>query len=45
MRTSQRFRAGDEYTTEDEPTLRLFSFEEDETPVAFHGIATLSKAH
>ncbi len=41
---SQRFRAGDEYTAEDEPTLRLFSFRADQTPVAFYGIATLSKS-
>ncbi len=44
MRTTQRFRAGDEYTAEDEPTLRLFSFWADQTPVAFHGIATLSQS-
>ncbi len=45
LRTSQRFRDGDEYTAEDEPTLRLFSFWADQTPVAFHSIATLSQAH
>ncbi len=26
LRTSQRFRAGDDYMAEDEPTLRLFNF-------------------
>ncbi len=44
MRTSQRFRAGDEYPAEDEPTLRLFSFWADQTPVAFYGVATLSQS-
>ncbi len=44
MRTSQRFRAGDEYPTEDEPTLRLFSFWAGHTPVAFYGVATLSQS-
>ncbi len=44
LRTSQRFRAGDEYTAEDEPTLRLVSFWADQTPVAFYGIATLSQS-
>ncbi len=43
MRTSQRFRAGDEYTAEDELPLRLFSFWADQTPVAFYGVATLSQ--
>ncbi len=44
MRTSQRFRAGDEFKAEDEPTLRLFSFWADRTPVAFYGVATLSQS-
>ncbi len=43
MRTSQRFRAGDEYRAEDKPTLGLFSFQADQTPVAFYGVATLSQ--
>ncbi len=38
MRTSQRFRAGDE------PTLRLFSFWADQAPVAFYGVATLTQS-
>ncbi len=45
LRTSQRFRAGDEYTAEDEPTPRLFSFWADQTPVAFYGVATLSQPY
>ncbi len=43
MRTSHRFRAGDEYTAEDEPVPRLLSFQADQTPVAFYGVATLSQ--
>ncbi len=31
------------YTAEDEPTLRLFSFQADQTPVAFYGVATPSQ--
>ncbi len=43
MRTSHRFRAGDEHTAENEPTLRLFSFKADHTLVAFYGIASPSQ--
>ncbi len=41
LRTSQHFRAGDEYTADDEPTL---SFWADKAPVAFYGVATLSQS-
>ncbi len=34
----------DEYTAENEPTLRLFSFWADQTPVSFYGVATLSQS-
>ncbi len=44
LRTSQRFRAGDEYTAEDEPTLRLFSFRADQMPAALYDVATLSQS-
>ncbi len=47
MRTSQRFRAGDEYPAEDEPTLIGFlAFGQTmyQTPVAFYGVATLSQS-